>query len=142
MAGARRTTVSGYFSCSVFWDSGKRNMELTTVVTVPNAHHICGSRHRFSEFVVPSGIHFGGCWIAFFYFLESFASSGGVRGCNTFLTLFWVHFLGFRQARGIPVSDPNGLARESLNLNLWILKDMSTCRFIGKSICRYVDISV
>jgi len=38
MAGAWRTPVSGYFSCSVFWDSGKRNMELTTVFTVPNAH--------------------------------------------------------------------------------------------------------
>ena len=67
MAGAWRTPVSGYFSCSVFWDSGKRNMELTTVFTVPNAHHIFGSRHRFSEFVVPSGIHFGGCWIVFFW---------------------------------------------------------------------------
>ena len=92
MAGAWRTPVSGYFSCGVFWDSGKRNMELTTVFTVPNAHHIFGSRHSFSEFVVPSGIHFGGCWIVFFCFLESFASSGGVRGCNPFLTPFWVHF--------------------------------------------------
>ena len=99
MAGARRTPVSGYFSCSVFWDSGKRNMELTTVFTVPNAHHIFGSRHSFSEFVVPSGIHFGGCWIAFLCFWESFASSGGVRGCNTFLTLFWVHFLDSLQTR-------------------------------------------
>ena len=53
MAGAPRTPVSGYFSCSVFWDSGKRNMELTTVFTVPNAHHICGSRDSISEFVVP-----------------------------------------------------------------------------------------
>ena len=60
MGGARRTPVSGYFSCSVFWDSGKRNIELTTVFTVPNAHHIFGSRHSFSESVVPSGIHFGG----------------------------------------------------------------------------------
>jgi hypothetical protein len=116
MAGARRTPVSGYFSCSVFWDSGKRNMELTTVFTVPNAHHIFGSRHSFSEFVVPSGIHFGGCWIVFFCFLESFASSGGVRGGNTFLTPFWVHFLGSGQARGNELSDPNGLARESSNL--------------------------
>ena len=86
MAGAWRTPVSGYFSCSVFWDSGKRNMELTTVFTVPNAHHIFGCRYRFSEFVVPSCIHFGGSWIVFFCFLESFASSGGVRGCNPFLT--------------------------------------------------------
>ena len=68
MAGAWRTSVSGYFSCSVFWDSGKRSMQLTTVFIVPNAHHIFGSRHRFSEFVVPSGIHFGGCWIVFFVF--------------------------------------------------------------------------
>ena len=142
MAGAWRTPVSGYFSCSVFWDSGKRNMELTTVFTVPNAHHIFGSRHRFSEFVVPSGIHFGGCWIVFFCFLESFASSGGVRGCNLFLTPCWVHFLDFMQAREKGVSDPNGLARESLNLNPWILEDMSTCRYIGRSICRYVDILV
>ena len=142
MAGAWRTPVSGYFSCSVFWDSGKRNMELTTVFTVPNAHHIFGSRHSFSEFVVPSGIHFGGCWIAFFCFLESFASSGGVRGCNPFLTPFWVHFLGLGQARDFQVSDPNGLARESLYLNPWILEDLSTCRYIGMSICRYVDISV
>ena len=71
MAGARRTPGSGYFSCSVFWHSGKRNMELTTVFTVPNAHHIFGSRHRFSEFVVPSGIHFGDYWIAFSCLLES-----------------------------------------------------------------------
>ena len=142
MAGAWRTPVSGYFSCGVFWDSGKRNMELTTVFTVPNAHHIFGSRHSFSEFVVPSGIHFGGCWIAFFCFLESFASSGGVRGCNPFLTPFWVHFLDSGQAREMEVSSPNGLARESLNLNPWILEDLSTCRYIGKSICRYVDISV
>ena len=68
MAGAWSTPVSGYFSCSVFWDSGKRNMELTTVFTVPNAHHIFGSRHSFSEFVVPSGIHFGGCWMVFSVF--------------------------------------------------------------------------
>ena len=68
MAGAWRTLVAGYFSCSVFWDSGKRNMLLTTVFTVPNAHHIFGSRHSLSEFVVPSGIHFGGCWIVFFVF--------------------------------------------------------------------------
>ena len=62
MAGAWRTPVSGYFSCGVFWDSGKRNMDLTTVFTVPNAHHIFGSRQSFfSEVVVPSGIHFGGC---------------------------------------------------------------------------------
>ena len=142
MAGAWRTPVSGYFSCSVFWDSGKRNMELTTVFTVPNAHHIFGSRHRFSEFLVPSGIHFGGCWIAFFCFFESFASSGGVRGCNPFLTPFWVHFLDFRQTRGKGLSSPNGLARESLYLNPWILEDLSTCRYIGMSICRYVDISV
>ena len=89
MAGAWRTPVSGYFSCSVFWESGKRNMELTTVFTVPNAHQIFGSRHSFSEFVVPSGIHFGGCWTVFYCFLDSFASSGGVRGCNPFLTPFW-----------------------------------------------------
>ena len=57
-AGAWRTPVSGYFSCGVFWDSGKRNMDFTTAFTVPNAHHIFGSRHSFSEFVVPSGIHF------------------------------------------------------------------------------------
>ena len=99
IAGAWRTPVSGYFSCGVFWDSGKRNMDLTTVFTVPNTLHIFGSRHRFSEFVVPSGIHFGGCWIAFLCFWESFASSGGVRGCNTFLTLFWVHFLDSLQTR-------------------------------------------
>ena len=68
MAGAWRTPVSGYFSCSAFWDCGKRNMELTTVFTVPNAYHIFGSRHRFSEFVVPSGIHFGGCWMLFSVF--------------------------------------------------------------------------
>ena len=142
MAGAWSTPVSGYFSCSVFWDSGKRNMELTTVFTVSNAHHIFGSRHSFSEFVVPSGIHFGGCWMAFFCFLESFASSGGVRGCNPFLTPFWVHFLGLGQARENELSSPNGLARESLNLNPWILEDMSTCRYIGKSIGRYGDTSV
>ena len=142
MAGAWRTPVSGYFSCCVFWESGKQNMELTTVFTVPNAHHIFGSRHRFSESAVPSGIHFGGCWIAFFCFLESFASSGGVRSCNPFSTLFWVHFLDFRQGGETGLSDPNGLARESLNLNPWIWEDMSTCRYIGKSICRYVDISV
>ena len=142
MAGAWSTPVSGYFSCSVFWDSGKRNMELTTVFTVPNAHHIFGSRHRFSEFVVPSGIHFGGCWMAFFCFLESFASSGGVRGCNPFLTPFWVHFLGLGQARENGTVGADGLARESLYLNPWILEDMSTCRYIGRSICRYVDISV
>ena len=142
MAGAWSTPVSGYFSCSVFWDSGKRNMELTTVFTVPNAHHIFGSRHSFSEFVVPSGIHFGGCWMAFFCFLESFASSGGVRGCNPFLTPFWVHFLGLGQARENGTVRPDGLARESLYLNPWILEDMSTCRYIGRSICRYVDISV
>jgi hypothetical protein len=142
MAGAWSSPVSGYFSCSVFWDSGKRNMELTTVFTVPNAYHIFGSRHRFSEFLVPSGIHFGGCWMAFFCFLESVASSGGVRGCNPFLTPFWVHFLDFRQTRGNGLSSPNGLARESLYLNPWILEDMSTCRYIGMSICRYVDISV
>ena len=117
-------------------------MELTTVFTVPNAHHIFGSRHSFSEFVVPSGIHFGGCWIVFFCFLESFASSGGVRGGNPFLTPFWVHFLGSGQEWEMEVSSPNGLARESLNLNPWILEDMSTCRYIGRSICRYVDISV
>ena len=99
MAGAWSTPVSGYFSSSVFWESGKRNMELTTVFTVPNAHHILGSRHRFSEFVVPSGIHFGSCWIVFFCFLESFASSGGVCGCKTFLTPFWVQICGFRQTR-------------------------------------------
>jgi hypothetical protein len=142
MAGAWSTPVSGYFSCSVFWHSGKRNMELTTVFPVPNAHHIFGSRHRFSEFVVPSGIHFGGCWIAFYCFLESVASSGGVRGCNPFLTPFWVHFLDFRQAREKGPLRPDGLARESLYLNPWILEDMSTCRYIGMSICRYVDISV
>ena len=142
MAGAWRTPVSGYFSCSVFWDSGKRNMELTTVFTVPNAHHIFGSRHSFSEFVVPSGIHFGGCRIVFFCLLESVASSGGVRGCNPFLTPFWVRFLGFRQTRGKGPVVPDGLARESLNLNPWILEDMSTCRYIGRSLCRYGDISV
>ena len=113
MAGARRTPVSGYLSCSVFWDSGKRNMELTTVFTVPNAHHIFGSRHRFSEFVVPSGIHFGGCWIAFFCFLESFASSGGVRGGNPFLTPFWGDFLDSGQAREKGPVRADGLARES-----------------------------
>ena len=51
MAGAWRTPVSGYFACGVFWDSGKRNMDLTTVFIVPNAHHILGSRLRFSEFL-------------------------------------------------------------------------------------------
>ena len=142
MAGAWSTPVSGYFSCSVFWDSGKRNMELTTVFTVPNAHHIFGSRHSFSEFVVPSGIHFGSCWIAFYCFLESFASSGGVRGCNPFLTPFWVHFLGLGRSRENEPVRADGLARESLYLNPWILEDMSTCRDIGRSICRYVDISV
>ena len=112
MAGAGRTPVSGYFSCDVFWDSGQRHVELTTVFTVPNAHHIFGSRHRFSEFVVPSGIHFGGCWIVFVCFLESFASSGGVRGCNTFLTPIWVHCLSFRQAREKGPVGADGLARE------------------------------
>ena len=141
-AGAWRTPVSWYLSCGVFWDSGKRNMDLTTVFIVPNAHHIFGSRHSLSEFVIPSGIHFGGCWIAFFCFLESFASSGGVRGGNPFLTPFWVYFLDSGQEWEIEVSNPNGLARESLNLNPWILEDLSTCRYIGKSICRYVDISV
>ena len=112
IAGAWRTPVSGYFSCGVFWESGKRNMDLTTVFTVPNAYHIFGSRNRFSEFVVPSGIHFGGCWIVFLCFWESFASSGGVRGCNTFLTPFWVHFRGSGQARENQPVGPDGLARE------------------------------
>ena len=53
IAGAWRTPVSRYFSCGVVRDSGQRNMELTTVFTVPNAHYIFGSRHRFYEFVVP-----------------------------------------------------------------------------------------
>ena len=53
MAGAWRTPVAGYFSCDVFWDSGKRNVELTTIFTVPNAQHLFGSGHRFSEFVIP-----------------------------------------------------------------------------------------
>ena len=141
-AGAWRTPVSGYFSCSVFWDSGKRNMELTTVFTVPNTHHIFGSRHRFSEFVVPSGIHFEGCWIVFFCFLESFASFGGVRGCNPFLIPFWVHFRGSGQAREKGPVGADGLARESLYLKSWIWEDMSTCRYIGRSVCRYVDIWV
>jgi len=142
MAGAWRTAVSRYFSCSVFWDSEKRNMELTTVFTVPNAHQIFRSRHSFSEFVVSSGIHFRGCWIVFFWFFESFGSAGEVRGCNPFLTQFWVHFLGFRQTRENGVSSPNGLARESLILNPWILEDMSTCPYIGMSIFRSVNISV
>ena len=117
-------------------------MDLTTVFIVPNAHHIFGSRHRFSEFVVPSGIHFGGCWVAFVCFLKSFASSGGVRGGNPFLTPFWVNFLGFSQSRENEPVRADGLARESLYLNPWILEDMSTCRYIGRSLCRYVDISV
>ena len=116
IAGAWRKLVSGCSFCGVLWDSGKRNMDSTTVFTVPNAHHIFGSRHSFSEFVVPSGMHFGGCCIAFFCFLESFASSGGVRGGNPFLTPFWVHFRGFSQTRENELSSPNGLARESLSL--------------------------
>ena len=62
-------------------------MNLTTVFIVPNAHHIFGSRHRISEFVVPSGIYFGGCWIAFLCFWESFASSGGVRGVYRYVDM-------------------------------------------------------
>ena len=117
MAGAWRTLVSGYFSCGVFWDSGKRNMDLTTVFSVPKAHNIFGSRHRFSEFVVPSGIHFGGCWIAFFCFLESFASSGGVRGCTTFLTPFCVDFLGSGQAGKTNQLDQMPSRAKSIYLN-------------------------
>ncbi len=120
VAGAWRRLVSGCSFCNVLWEVGKRNMALTSVFTVPNAHHIFGSRHRFSEFVVPSGIHFGGCWIAFLCFWECFASSGGVRGCNTFLTPFWVHFLDSGQTRGNELSDPNGLAREEIFLFWWI----------------------
>ena len=62
-AGAWRTPVSSYFSRGVFLESGERNMHLTTVFTVPNAHHIFGSRNRFSEFVV----HFESHWIAFLF---------------------------------------------------------------------------
>ena len=47
MAGAWRTPVSGYLSCGVFWDSGKRNMDLATVFMVPNAHHIFGADTDF-----------------------------------------------------------------------------------------------
>ena len=55
-------------------------MDLTTVFTAPNAHHIFGSRSGFSEFLVPSGIHFGGSWIVFGYLL-------GPRGSA--LGFFW-----------------------------------------------------
>ena len=139
MAGAWSTPVSGYFSCSVFWDSGKRNMELTTVFTVPNAHHIFGSRHSFSEFVVPSGIHFGGCWMAFFCFLESFASSGGVRGCNPFLTPFWVHFLGLGQAGKRDQWDQMASRAKAYILihGFWRI-----CRHVAISVDRYADMSI
>ena len=96
-AGAWRRLVSGCSFCGVLWDSGKRNMDSTTVFTVPNAHHIFGSRTGFSDFLVPSGVSFGGCWIAFGCFWGSFERPGGVPGFNTFLTPFWVDFWEFRQ---------------------------------------------
>ena len=115
-AGAWRRLVSGCSFCGVLWESGKRNMDSTTVFTVPNAHHIFGSRTGFSDFLVPSGVSFGGCWIAFGCFWGSFERPGGVHGFNTFLTPFWVDFWEFRQPRGNHPSNQNGLARESLNL--------------------------
>ena len=68
IAGAWRRLVSGCSFGGVLWESGKRNMDSTTVFTVPNAHHIFGSRTGFSDFLVPSGVSFGGCWIAFWCF--------------------------------------------------------------------------
>ena len=116
IAGAWRRLVSGCSFCGVLWESGKRNMDSTTVFTVPNAHHIFGSRTGFSDFLVPSGVSFGGCWIAFGCFWGSFERPGGVHGFNTFLRQFWVDFWEFRQPGGNQPSDQNGLARESLNL--------------------------
>ena len=44
VAGAWRRLVSGCSFCNVLWELGKRDMDLTSVFTVPNAHHIFGSR--------------------------------------------------------------------------------------------------
>ena len=65
------------FSFRFLWESGKRNIDLTTVFTVPNAHHVFGSRTGFSDSLVPSGVSFGGCWIVFLCFWEAFSSPGG-----------------------------------------------------------------
>jgi len=63
--GSLAKTGSWLFFSRFVWESGKRNMDLTSVFTVPNTHHIFGSRTGFSYFLVPSEVSFGGCWIGF-----------------------------------------------------------------------------
>jgi len=77
-----------FFCLRFLWESRKRNMHLTTVFTVPNAHYVFGSRTWFSDSLVPSGVSFGGCWIVFWWFWAAFSSPGGV----TVSTHFWHHF--------------------------------------------------
>ena len=57
------------------WESGKRNMDLTTVFIVPNAHHVVGSRTGASDSEVPSGVSFGSFWIGFWCFFGDLAAA-------------------------------------------------------------------
>ena len=60
------------------WESGKRNMDSTTVFFIlPNAHHVFGSRTGFSHSLALSGVSLGGSWIVFWCFGEAFSSPGG-----------------------------------------------------------------
>ena len=95
------------------WESGKRNMDLTIVFILPNAHHVCGSRTGFSDSLVPSGVSFGGCWIAFWCLWEAFSIPGGVLGFNTFSTQVWLYFGLPGPSTGTDRSIPDGVARES-----------------------------
>ena len=57
-------------------EPGKRNMDLTTVFTVPKTHHIFERRTGFSDSLVPSADSLGGCWIALWCFWEASGQQG------------------------------------------------------------------
>ena len=105
IAGAWRRLVSGCSFCGVLWESGKRNMDLTTVFSVPNAHHVFGSRTGFSDSEVPSGVSFGGCWIGFWCLLEPWRRRHGSNFTRERLNLRSMYWKGYGKAvctMGVP----------------------------------------
>ena len=56
--------------------------------------------------------------------------------------IFLDSFAGFGASRERDQWDQMASRAKSIYLNSWILEDMSTCPYIGRSIFRYVNISV
>ena len=130
IAGAWRRLVSGCLFFRFVWESGKRNMDLTTVFIVPNAHHVFGSRTGVSDSEVPSGVSFGSSWIGFWCFLGPWRRRHGGNLTRERLNLRSMYWKGYGKAvctMGVPgqlMSQMASRAKAQI-LHPWIRKGVA-----------------